>query len=431
MAQRRGNNWAREYERQQQAVHREQLRQQRELARQQRAAEAERKRQDRERQQAYVAHQTQLAADRTTGVEHEVDQLRQLLRDAVVSDPLVSFDSLQRVHRPQRFDGSYWPGPGPAPRWEDFAPPEPGALSSLFGGRRRYEQQLAQAQERFRETEDRHSRAEAEHRTKLAQKKAEHRAAQEQEAYAVREFNEALDQRRATYRAGEPASVEWFLGQTLDASTYPQGFPSRHRVAFRPADGSTLVEIQLPSEDIVPAARGYTYVKSRDETKALPRPERERKELYASVLAQCALRTVHEVFDCDREKVVDSVVLNGHVTTVDRATGQEVSPCLITLSTDREQFAKLRLSQVEPTACLKHLNALVSPNPYELEPIRPIIEFDLKKYRLMDSMDVVAGLDSRPVLTQLTPTEFEHLVRQLSKPSAWRRGTRRLRKTKV
>ncbi|MFE0379372.1 hypothetical protein ACFW1M_28215 [Streptomyces inhibens] len=163
--------------------------------------------------------------------------------------------------------------------------------SSLFGGRRCFEQRLAQAQEWFRETEDRHSRAEAEHRTKLEQKKAEHRAAQEQEAHAVCEFNEALEQRRATYRAGEPASVEWFLGQTLDASKYPQGFPSRHRVAFRPADGSTLVEIQLPSEDIVPA--------------------------------------------------VDNVVLNGHVTTVDRATGQEVSPCLITLSTDREQFAKL------------------------------------------------------------------------------------------
>ncbi len=41
------------------------------------------------------------------------------------------------------------------------------------------------------------------------------------------------------------------------------------------------------------------------------------------------------------------------------------------------------------------------------------VTFDLSKYRLMDSMDVVAGLDSRPVLVDLSPTEFEHLVRQL------------------
>lgn len=68
--------------------------------------------------------------------------------------------------------------------------------------------------------------------------------------------------------------------------------------------------------------------------------------------------------------------------------------------------------QRKPSDQVRNNNGF-SPNPYELEPVRPIIEFDLKKYRLMDSMDVVAGLDSRPVLTQLTPTEFEHLVRQL------------------
>lgn len=45
--------------------------------------------------------------------------------------------------------------------------------------------------------------------------------------------------------------------------------------------------------------------------------------------------------------------------------------------------------------------------------MRPLVTFDLSRYRLMDSMDVVAGLDSRPVLMDLWATEFEHLVRQL------------------
>ncbi|MER6215497.1 restriction endonuclease [Streptomyces sp. NPDC001674] len=71
------------------------------------------------------------------------------------------------------------------------------------------------------------------------------------------------------------------------------------------------------------------------------------------------------------------------------------------------------LTHVDPQACPKGLRSLVSPNPYELEPVRPLITFDLSKFRLMDSMDVVAGLGSRPVLVDLTPTEFEHLVRQL------------------
>jgi restriction system protein len=48
-----------------------------------------------------------------------------------------------------------------------------------------------------------------------------------------------------------------------------------------------------------------------------------------------------------------------------------------------------------------------------MEAIEPFIAFDLKRFRFADDMDVVAGLDSRPNLIKLSPTEFEHLVRQL------------------
>ncbi len=56
---------------------------------------------------------------------------------------------------------------------------------------------------------------------------------------------------------------------------------------------------------------------------------------------------------------------------------------------------------------------MVSPNPYDLEAVEPFIAFDLKRFRFTDDMDVIAGLDSRPNLLNLTPTEFEHLVKQL------------------
>jgi len=59
------------------------------------------------------------------------------------------------------------------------------------------------------------------------------------------------------------------------------------------------------------------------------------------------------------------------------------------------------------------LNALVSPNPFDMEAVEPFIAFDLKRFRFSDDLDVVAGLDSRPNLLRLSPTEFEHLVREL------------------
>lgn len=60
-----------------------------------------------------------------------------------------------------------------------------------------------------------------------------------------------------------------------------------------------------------------------------------------------------------------------------------------------------------------HLNAIVSPHPYDLEAVRPVAEFDLSEYKFVEEMHVVAGLDSRHDLLSLTPVEFEHIVREL------------------
>ncbi len=42
-----------------------------------------------------------------------------------------------------------------------------------------------------------------------------------------------------------------------------------------------------------------------------------------------------------------------------------------------------------------------------------MLQFDLSKYKFVEEMDVVAGLDSRMDLLALKPVEFEHLIRQL------------------
>jgi restriction system protein len=107
------------------------------------------------------------------------------------------------------------------------------------------------------------------------------------------------------------------------------------------------------------------------------------------------------------------VVFNGRVSTIDKATGKPARPHLLSVSTDRATFADLVLASVEPAACLTRLNALVSPNPFDMEAVEPFIAFDLRRFRFTSDLDVVAGLDSRPNLLKLTPTEFEHLVRQL------------------
>ncbi|MFF3147297.1 SulP family inorganic anion transporter, partial [Streptomyces sp. NPDC057927] len=142
----RGSGRGNDYQRQQQALQRAQEQRTRQAERERKAAETASKRQERERKAAYQEQQAEQAQVRTIGVEHEVEQLGQLLRDALVGDPPTTFERRRRTHTPTELDERPWSRPEPSPRWEEFAPPEPGGLAAVLGlGRKRYEAEVAEA----------------------------------------------------------------------------------------------------------------------------------------------------------------------------------------------------------------------------------------------------------------------------------------------
>jgi restriction system protein len=244
------------------------------------------------------------------------------------------------------------------------------------------------------------------------------RAAYERQARAaeaeVREHNAEVDQLERDFRAGAPDAVEEYFTQVLALSEYPEGFQLEYQVAYQDAPRNLVVEYRLPSATVIPAVRDFRYVKARGEIVQSPRPEREIKQLYASVVHQVALRTMWECFSvAEGHDIVDSVVFNGIVPGVNRATGKPEEVHLVSAPADRETFGALVLDQLDPEACLKYLKAIVSPHPYDLEAVEPVIEFAQAKYRFADPVDALAGIDSRPDLLQMDWYRFENLVRQL------------------
>jgi len=165
--------------------------------------------------------------------------------------------------------------------------------------------------------------------------------------------------------------------------------------------------------DLIPEAKEHRYVKSRDEIKTSARPATQRKSLYASMIAQIALRTVHEIFEADRLGHVETVVYNGVVDSIDKRTGQQARVCLVSLRTTRDTFEALQLDRVDPQECLKGLGAGVSKKPFELAPVRPVLEFKMVDDRFVDESDVLSDLDQRPNLMALSPSEFESLITNL------------------
>jgi restriction system protein len=157
--------------------------------------------------------------------------------------------------------------------------------------------------------------------------------------------------------------------------------------------------------------REVTYVKTKDEFRELPRPARERQQLYQALISRVSLLVIRDLFDADDR--LERVSFNGHVSRTHPATGQADYPCLLSLIVQREEFTPIVLAHVQPDECLRHLKALVSGHPYAVEAVRPLVDFDHSRYAFTQSVDVVVDLDYRDDLMTITPTEFEHLVRQL------------------
>lgn len=390
-----------DWERRMAAQRRETERQAKEQARLAREREKARK-------EEYLAAQQRLADTRTAALERQVNELDEVLTGALRLRPL-SFADLMAPTVPPRFD----PGPlarrNHPPNWADYAPPEPKGLGRVFGGNARYAREVAAARDRFDAAMKAHGQAETERQRALAAAKTAHERRVAADDRRIAEIRA----RQSAFSAGAPEAVEWFVGRLLDSSRYPRGFQHDYQVAYRPENRDVVVEFELPPKKVLPDVRGYRYVRARDAIDPLPRPQNEVKQRYKRLVACVALRTLHEIFAATPPEVVEAVVFNGRLSTIDRATGKPARPHLVSVSAERSVFEDLVLAAVEPAACLTRLNALVSPNPYDLEAVEPFIAFDLKRFRFTDDLEVVAGLDSRPNLLKLTPTEFEHLVKQL------------------
>jgi len=368
-----------------------------------------------ERKRLYVEARKAEAASMASELRDRIAELDSVLTAGIRQRPLVSFASLKHTPGYPPFDAGGLDRPLLAPDWEQFAPPSPSGLGKLLGGAARHQREQTAARAAFEAEVGRHAVAEAERRHRLAERRAAYDQAASATVRAAQDHNAGVDAFERDFLERDPEAVAEFCTLVLDSSVYPDGFARRTRALYRPDPREVAVEYELPPQSVIPVERDYKYVATRDEIDTLTRPEKEIKDRYARLIAQVAIRTIHEVLISTPPEVATVVTIYGHVSTTDMATGQPIRPCLISVSAEREVFATFVLANLDPVTCLRKLNALVSNHPYDLEPVRPVVDFEalLTQYKFVAGMDAVAGLDSRPDLIDMTPTEFEHLVRQL------------------
>lgn len=265
-----------------------------------------------------------------SSLEEEVEALQGLLAAALSRDDLITFSALKRPASVPPWEHADLEQAEPAPVLEEFMPLPPAGWSKMLGKGKR-EQAVADGRARYEQAVEAHRLREEQRSRALASARADWQATVALRQAEAKNQHEEIDAFEAAYRRGELDAVVSYCRMVLEASRYPGEFPQRLKLAYVPESRQVVVEYELPTVDVVPAVRAYRYVKVSDTIAEAARPRAQIKALYASAVAQIALRTVHEVLNSDLAGHIDTIVFNGVVDTTDPGTGRRARPCLVTL----------------------------------------------------------------------------------------------------
>jgi restriction system protein len=381
---------------------------------------AERKRQakemERQAKQDYVAQQQEWAASRTRETAERLAELTGILHAAldVGATPLDLAAGKVTPDKPV-LDLGVDAMPVPAPAWPDFEPREPGVLGRMLGRHKQLGELVARRRQEFNEAVAAHQRAEEARHQRVASAQARHDELVAEAVRAATEHNAAVDARRQRVLAGDRLPCSDYFQQVIDSVRLPDGFPAARRAGYVPESTMLVIEWELPGFDVVPKEKEFRYVKAWDTVEvSRTRSITELRQAYRDVIAQLALIALYVVFRSDPADLVHTVVVNGVLDGINSATGQPERTCRITLRATRERFEQVNLRQVTPVDCVrKHFAAQVSGHPDELHAVTPIVDFGMADPRIVDSVDVISGLDRRPNLIDLSADEFEYFVQNL------------------
>ncbi|MFI6032415.1 hypothetical protein [Amycolatopsis magusensis] len=123
--------------------------QQREAERQEREAKRAEAQADRDRKAQYLGERIAEAEELTTAVATRAATLAAVLLTGLKRQAPLDFRSMRLTFAANTWAPGNLANAEKAPRWEGFAPPEPGLLSRVFGGDARHSEAVQQARLRF------------------------------------------------------------------------------------------------------------------------------------------------------------------------------------------------------------------------------------------------------------------------------------------
>ncbi|MGJ8632055.1 MAG: restriction endonuclease [Glaciecola sp.] len=225
--------------------------------------------------------------------------------------------------------------------------------------------------------------------------------------------NNKIKAKKEEYFNKEEGAVFDYCEMVLSNSFYPDYFPQEWDIEFQKETQIIIVDYSLPDIESIPTLKNVKYVMSRDELSETHLSTAALNKLYDSLLYKIALRTIHELYEADAADALKSIVFNGWVDSVDKATGQNVNSCIMSLQALKEDFLSINLEKVDPKESFKQLKGVGSSKLHGLSPVAPIININKEDRRFVSSYAVADDLGDTSNLAAMDWQDFENLIREV------------------
>lgn len=227
---------------------------------------------------------------------------------------------------------------------------------------------------------------------------------------------------KVDYESNVPAAITDYCEMVLANSVYPDSFPQNWDIDFNADTKILIVDYSLPDLEALPKIKSVKYIISRDEFTETYLSSAALHKLYDALLYQIALRTIHELFEADVVNAIDSIVFNGWVESINKATGHNVNACIMSVQACKDEFLAINLAKIDPKACFKQLKGVGSSKLYGLSPVPPIISIDKVDRRFVSAYGVVDGIGESENLAAMDWQDFENLIREMFEKEFSRNG---------
>lgn len=175
-----------------------------------------------------------------------------------------------------------------------------------------------------------------------------------------------------------------------------------------------IIDYYLPNIEDIPNLKKVSFIKSKSELKEDYFNESYISKKYDSVIYQIVLQTINYVFKLDnKNNFIESIVFNGKLNTIDKATGKNIQPYILSLEITKSSFNELNLESIDPKSWFKSARGVSAAKLSNITPIAPVVVLNKEDSRFINGYEVVSQLDESINLATLDWQDFENLIREI------------------